>query len=192
MGAAPVGTMTSDDFLAWEREQLEKHEYVRGEVFAMAATSPRHNGLGASVMARLASAFDSRAFTALSSHQRLSLPPGPHYAYADGVVVCGPFEAAPGTKDVLANPSVVVEVLSPTTEAYDRGEKWAAYRAIPSLTDYLLVSQSTVSVEHFQRSSEGGWRYFAYGPGETVTLTGGVVLSIDELFNGAFELPGAE
>ncbi|MEC7522381.1 MAG: Uma2 family endonuclease [Myxococcota bacterium] len=88
------------------------------------------------------------------------------------------------------NPSVVVEVLSPSTERYDRGEKWRAYQRLGSLRDYLLVSQAEARVEHYQRT-DGGWRYRALGEGERVELTGGSFL-VDDLYRGAFDYPGDE
>jgi Uma2 family endonuclease len=94
----------------------------------------------------------------------------------------------PGTSDVLASPSIIVEVISKRTELYDRGEKWASYQRLPSLTDYLLVAQRTVRVEHFQREADG-WRYSEHEKGGTVTLANSVALEVDAIYDGAFELP---
>ena len=89
---------------------------------------------------------------------------------------------------ILSNPSVVVEVLSETTEKCDRGDKWEAYRRVPSLTDYLLVSQTVPHIEHFQREADGSWRYRVLGAGESVTLAAGATLAVDSIYDGAFEL----
>ena len=113
-----------------------------------------------------------------------------HYVYPDVTVVCGPVQTLSGTKDVLENPSVVLEVLSASTESYDRGLKWSGYQRIASLTDYLLVSQSSARIEHFQRGDGGAWTYRAFGPGETVLLSSGARLDVDAVFDGAFDLEG--
>lgn len=182
--------MSPAEFLAWERRQPGKHEYHLGEVFAMAGGSPRHNFLSAAVCAELRAAVRGKGCSALSSDQRISADEGRRYVYADAVVVCGPMKMEPGAPDVLMNPRVLVEVLSRSTETYDRGDKWEAYQRLPSVTDYLLVAQATVRVEHYQRDVDGSWRYRTLGPGERVTLGDGAVLSIDDVYEGAFELDG--
>ena len=187
--ASPL-RMTAAEYLAWEREQPEKHEFHLGEVFAMAGGSPRHNFLASAVGAELRGAFRDGPCGVLSSDQQISTTSQRRYVYADAVVVCGPFEHETGARDVLTNPSVVVEVLSPSTERYDRGEKWRAYQRLGSLRDYLLVSQAEARVEHYQRT-DGGWRYRALGEGERVELTGGSFL-VDDLYRGAFDYPGDE
>ena len=162
--------MTAAEYLAWEREQPEKHEFHLGEVFAMAGGSPRHNFLASACAAELRTAHRGGPCGVLSSDQQISTTSRKRYVYADAVVVCGPFEHETGASDVLTNPSVVVEVLSSSTEAYDRGEKWRAYQRLGSLRDYLLVSQREARVEHYQRT-EGGWRYAALGEGERIELS---------------------
>ena len=133
--------MTASEYLAWEREQPERHEYWRGEVFAMAGGSPRHNALTAALARDVGAAMRGSKCRVLSSDQRIVVWPGERYVYADASLVCGGFELAEGTSDVLANPRTLFEVLSRSTEAYDRGDKWAAYAKIGSLREYVLVSQ---------------------------------------------------
>jgi Uma2 family endonuclease len=184
--------MTAAEYLAWEREQLDKHEFHRGEVFAMAGGSVRHNALAAEMVGELRNALRGSGCRPLGSDQRLALRGGDRYVYADVVVVCGQVELAEGTTDVVSNPTVVCEVLSKSTERYDRGEKWERYQELASLTDYLLVSQRAPLVEHYQRNADGSWRYTAVRAGDQVTLAGGARVSVDALFEGAFELPGDE
>lgn len=184
--------MTAAEYLAWEREQADKHEFHEGEVFAMAGGTLRHNFLGGRTVAQLWAAMGPLGCIVLSSDQRVVLEEERRYAYPDAVVVCGTPVPSPGTKDTLTNPTVIVEVLSPGTEAFDRGDKWAGYRRLPSLTDYLLVSQESAQIEHFQRATAGAWHFRALGPGDEVVLTNGARLSVDAVFAGAFELPGAE
>ena len=182
--------MSAAEYLAWEREQPERHHYLQGDIFAMAGGSARHNALGAAVIMELGIAFRGGPCRPFTSDQRVAMRDGEHYVYPDVTVVCGPLELAAGTRDTLINPSVVVEVLSKSTEAYDRGAKWDDYRQLPSVTDYLLVSQTAPRIEHFQREARGEWHYRVVGAGGRVSLKTGAVVEVDSVFEGAFELEG--
>ena len=193
-GAAPTQTMTAAEFLVWERAQPEKHEFHDGEVFAMAGGSARHNFLSAAVASELRSSMRGKPCHVLSSDQRIAAADGSRYVYADAVVVCEGARMAAGTSDVLENPSIVVEVLSPSTEAYDRGTKWEAYQRLASVTDYVLVSQNAARIEHYRRDAargtgtDGQWRYAVAEAGGSLTLSNGAILAIDAIYNGAFDL----
>jgi Uma2 family endonuclease len=154
--------VTAQEYLAWEREQSDRHEFHHGEVFAMAGGSPRHNWLTGNVLAVVKQRLDGRCFT-FTPDQRVTFDAGRRYVYPDTTIVCGPVQLQAGTSDVVANPTVLVEVLSDTTEAYDRGLKWEGYQQLPSLTDYLLVAQHEARIEHFRRAADRGWFYAAYG-----------------------------
>jgi Uma2 family endonuclease len=182
--------MSPAAYLAWEREQRERHHYVRGEIFAVAGGSPRHNALCTRLGGKLDAAFGDGPCRVFSSDQRVAIGEGEHYVYPDVTVVCGPREYAAGTKDTLTNPTAVIEVLSKGTEAYDRGAKWDDYRQLSSLTDYLLVSQSSPHVEHFQRAEGGEWRYRVASAGGRVVLASGAALEVDAIFRGMFDLEG--
>jgi Uma2 family endonuclease len=188
MTAAPVLRMSPEEFLAWERTETERHQYVRGEVFAMAGGSPRHNAIVANAIIALGGVLRGRGCTVLASDQRIRSGGGEQYVYADVSVVCGPLRLAPGTTDVLENPGLVVEVLSPATEAYDRGDKWEGYQRISELRDFLLVSQASIRVEHFQRRAGGTWQYAVAGPGDRVVLADGTELPVDSLYEGVTQL----
>jgi len=182
--------MTAEQYLAWEREQPARHEYFRGDVFAMAGGTPRHNALGAAVTIELGGALRGMPCRILSADQRIIAGEQDHYVYADVSVVCGELELHPGTADVLRNPSVVVEVLSKSTEAYDRGLKWEAYRRIPSVQDYLLLSQGAPHVEHYRRDPAGEWRYRVAEAGGSVTLSNSATLDVDAIYAGVFDVAG--
>jgi Uma2 family endonuclease len=181
--------LTAAEYLAWEREQIDKHEFHAGEVFAMAGGSPRHNWIAGNVQSALKRALDDRCFT-FTSDQRIMFDCGARYVYPDASVVCGQVMLQEGTTDVLVNPTILVEVLSSGTEQYDRGLKWEGYQRLASLTDYLLVAQHEIRVEQFQRASDGRWFYRAYGPGERVPLSNGAQIDVDAIYARAFELPG--
>jgi Uma2 family endonuclease len=189
--AAAICRMTATEYLVWEREQTDKHEYHRGEIFAMAGESHRHNFLSGAVLGELRTALRGKPCQVFSPGQRISAQEGERYVYADAVVACGGVQTEPGTTDVLANPMVIVEVLSPSTEMFDRGEKWGVYQRIATLTDYLLVAQSSVRMEHYQRQTDGSWRYRLVEAGDSIELSNGARLNVDDIYGGAFELAGA-
>ncbi len=188
-----ASNMTPDQFLAWEREQPnERHHYVRGEIFAMPGGSARHSFLGAQLIRLLGQGLLGGPCAAYTADLRLGLA-SDFFVCADAVVVCRPMAFRPGTKDVVTNPSVVVEVLSKSTEAYDRGDKLAGYVALASIQHILLVSQREQRVEAYTRQTDGSFRFEVLGPGTTVDL--GAVktkISVDAIYAGAFDLPADE
>ncbi len=184
---APRPRMSPAEFLAWERSQTSRHELFAGEVFAIAGGSLRHNALSANAVALLHAGLSGKPCRVLSSDQRIALD-DVTFVYADATVVYGTLRLRAGTSDVLENPSIVVEVLSRSTEAYDPGVKWQGYREPSSLEDYLLVAQDQVRVEHFQREAAGSWRYRVFQSGGTINLSNGLTLWVDALFDGIFEL----
>ena len=181
--------LTPAEYLAWEREQVDKHEYHAGDVFAMAGGSPRHNWIAGNIQSGLKRKLDDRCFT-FTSDQRIVFDDGRRYVYPDVSVVCGAIVLQEGTSDVVVNPSVLIEVLSSTTEQYDRGLKWEGYQRLASLTDYVLVAQHEIRVEHYVRAPDRGWFYRTYSAGERLVLTGGAQLDVDAIYARAFELPG--
>ena len=178
--------LSPEEYLAWERQQERKHEYFEGEVYAMAGGSPRHNRLSSRVTTALEIALGGRCHV-FSSDQRIRSRER-RYVYPDVSVACASLVIE--QEDVLVNPTIIVEVLSSTTEQYDRGLTWEAYQLLPSLTDYVLVSQDRARIEHFARTPGGRWVYTSANAGEHLRLTGETVLDIDKIFAGVFELPG--
>jgi Uma2 family endonuclease len=181
--------LTADEYLAWEREQPVRHEFFHGEVFAMAGGSMRHNALCARLIEVLGAQLRGRCVV-LTSDQRVVALRRDRYIYPDISIVCGPVVAEPGHADVLVNPTILVEVLSESTEQYDRGLKWEGYQRIESLSDYVLVSQSEARIEHFRRDRKRTWVYQLAGAGERLALSSGVELDVDTIFAGMTQLPG--
>lgn len=165
--------MTREEYLAYERACIgEKHEYVDGEIFAMSGGTFEHAMIAGNVLTELQNALRAGPCRAIGSDMRIGAADG-SYHYPDVSVVCDRPQFEDDTRDVLQNPSVIIEVLSESTEAYDRGEKFAHYRSIGSLRDYILVSQTTQLIEHYQRISENdgaAWRYRVLGPRDTLRL----------------------
>ena len=147
---------SEDDYFAVEASSGVKHEFYRGEIFAMAGASLAHNHLSANVLTFLRSAVRARGCSAFGSDLRIQTPSG-LFTYPDVMVVCGPIVLTRDRPDTVTNPCVIVEVLSDATRDYDRGEKFTLYQAIPTFQEYLLIEQDRVSVEHWQRQSSSEW-----------------------------------
>ncbi len=157
--ALPVKTrpMTPEEYLRIEREALEKSEYFGGEMFAMAGGKPRHSLIGSKVLIAFGKRLEGRRCTPYNSDLRIGIPGEDLYTYPDVSVFCEPMTFIPGTDDTATNPTLIVEVLSKTTEAYDRGRKFESYRKLASLREYLLVSQDAPLIERFTREGDDRW-----------------------------------
>jgi Uma2 family endonuclease len=176
--------MTYEAYLAAERSSETKHEYLRGEVYAMAGGTPPHAGLAMAVGVALSNALSGRACRVYGSDLRVRIEATDLSTYPDLTVSCGRFERADLDADAATNPILIVEVLSDSTEAYDRGEKFAHYRRLPSLREYLLVSQREPRLEAYAKNAEGAWVLSEAGPGEALALRSleGVRLQIDDVY----------
>ena len=164
----PKTILTEDEYLAFERAAADRHIYVDGKIFAMAGESGAHGDITANVLASLHAQLDEgpcRVRVANTKVRSGPLPKSPKrraglYSYPDVVVICDEPRYLDQYQDVLLNPKVVVETLSESTEAFDRGDKLLRYQKFnPTLTNYILVSQHRPQIEHFQREKEGSWKY---------------------------------
>ncbi|MGE3540525.1 MAG: Uma2 family endonuclease [Candidatus Tectimicrobiota bacterium] len=154
--------LTPEEYLALERTAEYKSEYFAGELFAMAGASERHVSIVANLMYMLVGQLKGRSCKAYANDLRLQVRPTGLYTYPDVLVVCGTPRFADEQQDTLLNPVVLMEVLSESTEAYDRGKKFDHYRALPSVSDYLLISQDQHKIEHFVRQPDNRWLFAAY------------------------------
>ena len=187
-----------EEYLVLERGAFERHEWLDGFVYAMAHENPEHSMIGANLIASLANQLRGQPCRSFMPTIRVcsGLSAGVStkglFAYPDVLVICGPPRFHDQHRDVIINPTVIVEILSPSTEAYDRGEKFARYQENASLADYVLVAQAYPRVEHYSRLDNGSWKYVP----ET-SLTGSLpIASIDcrlalaEIYDG-IEFPPA-
>ena len=149
--------LTPEQYLEIERAAEFRSEYYDGRMYAMSAGSYPHARIIRNLTMTLHIAFGSSPYEAIPVHLRVRVSPGRHYAYPDVVVICGEPRFADHQKDTLLNPKIAIEVLSPSTEAYDRGLKSALYRSMESLEEYALVSQSEPRVEIFRRQPDSRW-----------------------------------
>lgn len=182
MASVPVVRLTEEQYLEIERQAETKSEFHDGEMFAMACGTRNHAKLGSRVNAL----FDTRVpeeCSVVGSDMRIRIAATGQQTYADCAVVCGQDEPEE-VEDIIENPILIVEVLSPSTEAYDRGKKFEAYQTIPSLRDYLLVHQDRRRVEHFTKLDDGSWnlRICAGQEGSIVIPRLGVTIGMGELY----------
>jgi Uma2 family endonuclease len=184
--------MTPEEYLAFERASDVKHELVDGEIFAMSGGTHEHSLLGTNIAGELRSALVERPCLVHGPDMKIKSAGQKSagkdkYHYPDASVVCGKPIFEDETRDVLLNPKVVVEVLSDSTERYDRGDKFASYRTIGTLEDYVLVSQTDVLVEHYHRGTDGAWIYRALGPGERLVLASvGCEIPVERIYLKVF------
>ena len=153
--AEPQRKMTAEEYLAFERQSEERHEFLAGEIFAMSGASAEHNDIVWNIASSFHAQLRDRPCRASIADMRLQVSATGLYTYPDIVVVCGERQFA--EPDTLLNPTLIVEVLSPSTEAYDRGKKFGHYRTIETLQEMVLVAQDRIIVERFARRPGGAW-----------------------------------
>jgi Uma2 family endonuclease len=183
--------LTEAEYLALERAASFKSEFFHGQMFAMAGGSPMHSLIAANLIRELGTKLKGSPCKAFTSDLRLQVQDSGLYTYPDVSVVCGALAFVPGTDDTVVNPTLLVEVLSDTTEAYDRGEKFRHYQLMPSLKEYLLASQRQPRLEHFLRRSNNEWALrTAEGMDATLTLPSlEITLELHEVFAGVEFVP---
>jgi Uma2 family endonuclease len=157
MTAQPNPYLTPEDYLAFERTSEEKHEYLAGNVYAMAGGSKRHNRIAGSTYASLYAQLRQRNCIVYPSDMRVKSVQTGLYTYPDITVVCRNEQFEDDTEDTLLNPTVIIEILSPSTEKYDRGKKFQQYRTILSLREYILIAQDDYHIERFARQADNTW-----------------------------------
>ncbi|MEZ6136768.1 MAG: Uma2 family endonuclease [Pirellulaceae bacterium] len=147
--------MTAEEYAVWEREQTERHEFYAGEVFSRAGGTRRHSLIGTNVARFIGNLLKGQACQVHGSDMRVLIEATGYQAYPDVSVVCPPFDDA--VADVISNPILLVEVLSPATAEFDRGGKFGHYRQIPALQEYLVFWQDDARVEQHTRTAHGLW-----------------------------------
>jgi Uma2 family endonuclease len=186
VSAIPKTKLTPAEYLARERKAEFKSEYYRGETFAMAGASRHHNGVKENLIVEIGIQLKGGPCRTFSSDQRVHVPATGLYTYPDIVIVCGTPEYDPADEDSLINPVAIVEVLSPSTEKYDRGAKFRQYQQLPSVKEYVLVSQEEPLVERYVRGSNGAWEYTAVAGvgGELAFASVPARVPLADIYNG--------
>ncbi len=184
MSAQPdARKMTLAEYLAFAETSEEKHEYVNGFVYAMSGGTLEHSRISSALIRALGNALDGRPCVVFTSDGRVRVERTGTSTYPDASVVCGKLETSKADPHATTNPSVIFEVLSPTSEAYDRGAKANHYRQLPSLREYVLISQEEPRVEVQRLNAQGLWELRFFGKGEQIELASlDVRLSVDALY----------
>lgn len=153
---------TIDEYLNFEVNSNERHQYIKGEIIKMTGGTPNHNKIAGNLYAALNFALKKLPFQVFISDQRISIPNYQIYTYPDLVIVKEPLEFQEGRKDTLINPYIIIEVLSKSTRSYDKDEKFSAYRSIESFTEYLLIDQYKLQVDHYSKTDKNQWLFKEY------------------------------
>lgn len=148
---------TPDEYLEAEVQSDERHAYIDGEIILMTGGLPNHNTITGNIHTELNVALKHEPFDIFMIDQRLWIPKKRIYTYPDVMVVAEPLQLQSGQRDTVVNPCFIAEVLSKSTRAYDKDEKFTAYRTIPEFQEYLLIDQYSIHVEHYVKSEERRW-----------------------------------
>ncbi|MGF1496844.1 MAG: Uma2 family endonuclease [Elainellaceae cyanobacterium] len=184
----PTKTYTAEEYLALEVESEIRNEYRNGEVIPMTGGTPAHNEITATLIFLLKSALRQQPYSIFVTDQRLWIPDLDQYTYPDVMVTPRPPELKPGRKDTVMNPTFIAEVLSDSTEKYDRGNKFEAYRSISTFQEYLLIAQEKPHVEQYIKQAENKWLFTEYHDlSESFELQSvGVTISLADLYEAVF------
>lgn len=171
-----------DEYLTFERQASEKHEYFKGEIFAMSGAGRRHNILFTNLFGSLFTRLKGKACRPFGSNMRLHIPQNTLFTYPDIAVYCGELKTM--DEDNALEPTVIIEILSPSTKNYDRGEKFKLYREIPTLKEYILVDSESVNIEVFRLNAAGHWELEEYkNVGEELVIPSlGLSIPIQEIY----------
>ena len=160
--------LTLEEYFAWEATQLEKHEYINGEVYAMTGGSVNHGRIAIRFTAMFDSHLENTDCITGNSDVKVNIFGSNNYTYPDASVTCDDRDKT--TTQYITYPCLIVEVLSTSTEAYDRGSKFRMYRQNPALIDYLLVSSTSIEIDLYHKNDAGDWLIINYKAGDTIEL----------------------
>ena len=179
--AAPKTIFSAADYLVWESAQLDRHEFLDGEVFAMAGAEDRHVTVSMNLAFALRQHLSGSPCRTYMSDMRLHVAAANSYFYPDVLVTCSALDLASAM--LKTEPRLIAEVLSPSTAAYDRGVKFSHYRSLASLQEYLLIDLDTRSTDCFRKRDDGLWVLHPFARGEPVSLASvALELRADQLF----------
>ncbi|WP_269227407.1 Uma2 family endonuclease [Flavobacterium eburneipallidum] len=162
MGLPEILYISQKDYLEAERLAVEKHEYFKGEIFAMSGASITHNKIFSNSFSDIGSKLKGKKCQPFGSDLRVHIPKNTLFTYPDISIICGEIETTDDKFDTITNPSVIIEILSPSTRNYDKGEKFTLYREIDSLQEYILIDSERIMVEKFIRNADNSWQLTEY------------------------------
>ena len=178
---------TIQEYLEMEKNALEKHEYYNGEIFAMSGAGNRHNVISINIIVALGIALKGTSCRPYGSDMRIHIPENSLFTYPDISIICGDVITLKEDEETATQPTAIIEILSPSTKNYDRGEKFMLYRAIPALKDYILIDSDSIHAEHFTINKEGLWQLKEYNqPREKIIIeTLNIQLLLEDLYEGS-------
>ncbi|MEO0535873.1 MAG: Uma2 family endonuclease [Cyanobacteria bacterium P01_A01_bin.123] len=182
--------LTPEDYFAWEAQQLEKHEYIDGKVYAMSGSSVNHSRISVRLTALFDNHLESTHCITGNSDLKVNIAESPNYIYPDASVTCDDRDKT--STRYITYPCLIVEVLSDSTEAYDRGGKFRLYRRNPALQEYLLVGSTRIEMDLYRKTEAGQWLILNYQPGDIVELKSiDLSFPIEQVYRGLTLTPDA-
>jgi Uma2 family endonuclease len=177
--------ISAEQYLEMERASNEKHEYYKGEVFAMSGASLRHNIIAGNININIAPFLKGKGCRIYGSDLRIHIPENTLYTYPDFSIICGKAETTDTFTDNVTNPAVILEILSKSTRDYDRGTKFHLYRGIKTLKEYILIDSTSISVELFMRQEDNSWKLTEYKqlPDSFYISTIGLTLFLKDIYD---------
>ncbi len=191
MNAEPILKYTAEEYLELEETSLEKNEFYKGEIFAMAGASIPHNEIVSNTLVEIGSYLKDKKCRIYPSDLRIHSVANSLYTYPDLSIICNDIETVGKRKNTVTNPTVLIEVLSKTTQDYDRGAKFKLYRDIESLKEYILISSLETLVEKYNKQADGSWVLHEYkNEADTFTITSiDLLVTVKDLYrNVQFEI----
>ncbi|MEH2296354.1 Uma2 family endonuclease [Nostoc sp.] len=181
--------LTPEEYFAWEEQQLEKHEYINGQVYAMGGRSVNHSRIAIRFTTMFDTHLDTSSCITGNSDLRVNIAETSNYTYPDVSVTCDDRDKT--TTQYITYPCLIVEVLSKSTEAYDRGGKFRMYQNNPVFKDYLLVSSTAIEIDLYHKNDAGDWLIINYKAGETIELKSiNLNFPIEQVYRGLTLEPG--
>ncbi|MEA5619875.1 Uma2 family endonuclease [Cronbergia sp. UHCC 0137] len=178
-----VPSLTPEEYFTWEEQQLEKHELINGQVYAMTGGSINHGRIAIRFTAMFDSHLENTGCITGNSDIKVKIVGTTNYTYPDVSVTCN--ERDKTNTQYITYPCLIVEVLSKSTEAYDRGGKFRMYQNNPALIDYLLVSSTSMEIDLYQKNNAGDWLIINYKPGDTIELKSiNLKFPIEQIYRG--------
>ena len=150
------------EYLETENASFEKHEYYKGEIFAMSGAGPRHNIVSINIIASLHNSLKGKPCQPYASDMRIHIPENTLFTYPDISIICGDIMSSTEDENTSTNPTIIFEILSPSTMNYDRGGKFMLYRSIPTLKEYILIDPESIHIEQFATNKDGLWQLKEY------------------------------
>lgn len=178
--------LTEEEYLLFEKASLEKHEYFKGEVFAMAGASARHNIIFSNTFIGIGLQLKGKPCKPFGSDLRIHIPENTLYTYPDISIICGEIIPSKADADTTIQPTVLLEILSASTRNYDQGIKFRLYREIPTLKEFITIDSESIGIEAYRINVERNWELKDYRSiDETLTIPAvGLSLSLKEIYEG--------